>query len=85
MVSKKRKFFAASFRAIAIDDRLSDASLHFLGLAAQHRGLIGHADRLQMHIGIEAGANARRGICPETPACRRRAGCNRKRNRYPPA
>ena len=43
------------FRSVAIDDGLANAPLHFLGLAAQHRGLVRHADRLQMQIGIEPG------------------------------
>ena len=54
-MSKKRKFFAASSGSVAIGDRLSNAPLHFLRLAAQHRGLVGHADRLQVHVGIETG------------------------------
>ena len=29
-------------------------ALHFLGFAAEHGGLVGHADGLQMHIGIES-------------------------------
>ena len=32
-----------------------EAALHFLGFAAQHGGLVGHADGLQMQVGIEAG------------------------------
>ena len=55
MVSKKSEILRRFFRTITIDDRLPYPSLHFLGLAAQHRRLIGHADRFQMHIGIEAG------------------------------
>ena len=31
------------------------AALHFFSFAAQHRGLIRHTDRFQMHIGIEPG------------------------------
>ena len=43
------------FRAVAIEDGLSNAALHFFGFAAQHRRLVGDADRLQMQIGIEPG------------------------------
>ena len=52
---EEAEILRGQLRAVAIDDRLPNAALHFLGLAAQHRRLIGHADRLQMHIGIEAG------------------------------
>jgi len=39
--------------AVAVANSGLDAPLHFLGFAAQHRGLIGHADRLQVDIGIK--------------------------------
>ena len=52
---EEAEIFRGQLRAIAVDDRLSDAALHFFGLAAQHGGLIGHADRLQMNIGIKPG------------------------------
>jgi hypothetical protein len=39
--------------------------------AAQHRGLISHADRLQMHIGVEPG-RMRAFEFQGTPVCRRR-------------
>src|SRR5204862_6361478 len=42
-------------RTVAIENRLTHSSLHFFGLATQHRGLIGHADGFQMYIGIEPG------------------------------
>ena len=34
--------------------RFANAPLHFLGFAAQHRGLVRHAHDLQMHVRIEA-------------------------------
>ena len=55
MVSKKRKVFRGHLRAVAIGDRFLDAALHLLRLAAQHGGLIGHADRSQVNIGIKPG------------------------------
>ena len=46
IVSKNRKFFA-------IEDRLADSPLHFLGFAAQHRRLVRDPDRFQVNIRIE--------------------------------
>src|SRR5205085_11949835 len=40
--------------SVFLDHGSAKAMLHFLGLASEHRGLIGHADRLQMNIRIEA-------------------------------
>jgi len=54
IVSKKRKFFAAQLRPISIRDRLPVAA-HFPQFPTQHCRLVGHADRLQMHVRIEAG------------------------------
>src|SRR5207248_1338735 len=42
-------------RTVALENHLTHSSLHFFGFATQHRGLIGHADGFQMHIGIKAG------------------------------
>src|SRR5207253_1007138 len=42
------------FGAVTIDNCLTHAPLHFLGLAPQHRGLIRDADRLEMHVRIES-------------------------------
>ena len=65
MVSKKRKFLRPVRRAVAIDDRLSNAALHFLRLAAQHRGLVGHADAFADAGRDRNPANALRGIFQE--------------------
>ena len=54
IVSKKRKFFCASFRSVSIDHGLANSALHFLSLAAQHRRLIRHAHGLQVHVGIKS-------------------------------
>lgn len=40
--------------AVAIDDRLPDPALKFLGFALQHGGLVGDADPLEVVIGIKA-------------------------------
>ena len=52
---EETEILLGQLRSVAIDDRLPNSPLHFFGLAAQHRGLIRHADRLQMHVGIEPG------------------------------
>ena len=49
------KILRGQLRPVAIDDRLPNPPLHFFRLAAQHRRLVRHAHRLQMHIGIEPG------------------------------
>src|SRR5579862_1072622 len=41
--------------AVALGDGGVDAALHFLGLAAEHGCLVGDADGLQVHIGVEPG------------------------------
>src|SRR5437016_9398112 len=40
---------------VSIDNRASNAPLHFFCLAAQHGGLICDTNGLQMHVGIEPG------------------------------
>ena len=52
---KSENFSSPSSAPSRSSDRLSDPPLHFLGFAPQHRRLVGHADRSQMHIGIKAG------------------------------
>ena len=81
---EKTEIFLCHLRSIPIDNRLPNAPLHFFRLAAEHGGLICHPNGSQMHVGIEPRRMRALEICPETPPCRRRAGCNRKRNRYPP-
>ena len=41
--------------AESVLNRLLDATLHFLSLPAHHRGLVGHAHRLQVQVGVESG------------------------------
>ena len=41
--------------AEALDHGVLDAALHFLGFAAEHGGLVGDADGLQVDVRIEAG------------------------------
>ena len=41
--------------AESVFDRLFDAALHLFGLSAHHRGLVGHAHRLQVQVGVESG------------------------------
>jgi len=81
MVSKRTELFVVIPAPSAIDNRLPNPSLHLLRLAAQHRRLIGDTTVFKCMSGIEAGRMALR-IFPETPAYCRRAGCNRKRNRF---
>ena len=45
--------------AVFLDHGGLQAALHFLGFAAQHGGLVRHADGLQMHVRIESFANKR--------------------------
>ena len=52
MVSKTWKFAVV---AIAVDDRLAEAPLDFLGLALEHRRLVGDADFAKVEVRIEAG------------------------------
>ena len=40
--------------AVFLFHRGLEAALHLLGLAAQHRGLVRHAHRHQMQVGVEA-------------------------------
>ena len=44
----------STVRTITIDNCLSNSALNFLGLAAQHRGLIRDADCFEMHVRIES-------------------------------
>jgi hypothetical protein len=40
--------------AVAVHDGLLDAALQLLGLGLEHGGLVGHADALEVQVGIEA-------------------------------
>ena len=52
---EETEIFLRKLGSVSIDHCLPNATLHFLGLAAQHRGLICYANGLQMHVGIESG------------------------------
>src|SRR5206468_1421947 len=51
---EEAKILLRQFRSVSINNRLSNAPLHFLGLTPEHRSLICHTHRLQMHVRIEA-------------------------------
>src|SRR5437868_4041024 len=50
---EKSKILLRKLGPVSIDNRPSNASLHFLRFAAEHGGLICDANGLQMHVRIE--------------------------------
>jgi len=50
---EKPKILLGEVGPVSIDNRPSNAPLHFFGFPTQHGGLICHANGLQMHVGIE--------------------------------
>jgi len=48
-------FVFGKLGSVSIDNRLSNSPLHLLSFAAQHGGLVCHANSLQMHVRIEPG------------------------------
>src|SRR4029077_8299708 len=52
---EEAKILRRQFRPVPINNRLSNAPLHFFSLAPEHRSLICHPHRLQMEVRIEAG------------------------------